>query len=336
MAPRPWMGPRDGDAGPVVAFGEALVRLSSGHRRLRDAATLSVDVGGSELNVLTALSQLGHQGRWVTALSPDDLGRRILEHARLYGVEPVTVPEAAGRTPLYFVEAGAPPRPTAVHYDRAGSALARSRGEDFAWDLLLHDACWFHSSGITLALGPGPRAAAAFAFDRARRRSLPTSFDLNHRHRLWSWGEALPHYREVLLRTDVLFASPHDLQALTGTSAESRDLMERAAHQYGLRVVVMRTSETAPAGGITVRTRVLADGEYADGEPYTTLPVDPFGGGDAAVAAFLAAVWQGDDLRVAADRASWACAEKQSMRGDTWITQPFAGAPVSTARAVVR
>lgn len=336
MAPGPWLGTRGSNGGPVVAFGEALVRLSSGHRRLVDAATLSIDVGGSELNVLTALGQLGHRGRWVTALAPDELGRRIREHARRYGVETATAAEAAGRTPLYFAEVGAPPRPTAVHYDRAGSALAQARAEDFAWDVLLHEARWFHSTGITLALGPGPRAAAASGFDRARRMSLPTSFDLNHRHRLWSWEEALPHYREVLLLTDVLFASPHDLRALTGSSAVGRDLMERATAQYGLRVVVMRTGEPAPAGGTMVRTLVLADGEYAESEPYTTVPVDPFGGGDAATAAFLAAALQGEDVPVAADRASWACAEKQSMPGDTWLTQPFTGAPTSAARAVLR
>lgn len=336
MAPRPWMGQRGSEARPVVAFGEALVRLSSGHRRLRDAASLAIDVGGSELNVLTALGQLGHRGRWITALSPDDLGRRILEHARLHGVELAPAAGGAGRTPLYFVEMGAPPRPTTVHYDRAGSALACSRAEDFAWDVLLDQARWFHSTGITLALGPGPRAAAVSGFDRARRMSLPTSFDLNHRHRLWSWEEALPHYREVLLLTDVLFASPQDLRALTGTSAEGRGLIESAATQYGLQVVVMRTSEPAPAGGTTVRTRVLADGEYAESEPYTTVPVDPLGGGDAATAAFLAAALQGEDLAVAADRASWACAEKQSMPGDTWITQPFTGPPENTARAVLR
>lgn len=336
MAPSPWMGQRGSDARPVVAFGEALVRLSSGRRRLRDAVNFSIDVGGSELNMLTALGQLGHRGRWVTALAPDDLGTRILEHARRFGVEPVTAGVAAGRTPLYFVEIGASPRSTVVHYDRAGSALAHSKAEDFAWDVLLQGAGWFHTTGITLALGPGPRAAVVAGLDRARRMTLPTSFDLNHRDRLWSWDEALPHYREVLHLTDVLFASPQDLRALTGSSAEGRDLMKDTTTQFGMRVVVMRSAEPAVGGGATVRTLVLADDVYVGSEPYTTLPVDPLGGGDAATAAFLAAVLQSEDLTVAVDRASWACADKQSMPGDTWITKPFTGTPASTTRSVLR
>ncbi|MGE3842604.1 MAG: sugar kinase [Vicinamibacterales bacterium] len=326
----------DSSSGVVVAFGEVLVRLSSGHRRLRDANYLQIDVGGSELNVLTALSQLGHPGRWVTAVAGDELGQRVIEHASKFGVDVRATTVRHARTPLYFAELGSPPRPTSITYDRGGSAFTVESAVTCDWRTQLADARWFHSSGITLALSPHACAATTAAYETARCAAIPTSFDLNHRDQLWSWSEALPHYQQVLSTTQLLFASTPDLQKLTRTTKEDYDLMDTARRQFGLRGIVLRTTEPTSGGTVTVHTSVGIDGAYATSNRYVAVPVDPVGSGDAATAAVLAAGLAGEELAVIAERASWACADKLTMPGDTWWTASFTGAPSASSRLVVR
>ena len=62
---------------------------------------------------------------------------------------------------------------------------------------------------------------------------------------------------------------------------------------------------------------VGADGEWAAG-PYEADVVDAFGGGDAAVGAFLAALLRDDGVAEAARRSAWACALQHTFTGDAW------------------
>src|SRR5690606_2670931 len=67
--------PRVGAGGPVVCFGEMLLRLSPpGAVSLTQAGTLEVNVGGAEANVAAALGSLGTPSRMLTALPDNGLG----------------------------------------------------------------------------------------------------------------------------------------------------------------------------------------------------------------------------------------------------------------------
>ncbi len=114
-------------AGPVVTFGEAMIRLlPPDHQRLEQATSLEVTVGGAELNVAAGVSRLGLPSRWVSRLPDNPLGRMIRNKAREFGVDVGFVSwDTAARAGLYFLEAGASPRASAVLYDRAGSAFSR-------------------------------------------------------------------------------------------------------------------------------------------------------------------------------------------------------------------
>src|SRR5581483_5970160 len=71
----------------VITFGEAMVRLSPpGFRRLEQARSLDLFVGGAELNTAVALARLGHSAAWVSRLTRNPLGRLIANHAREAGV----------------------------------------------------------------------------------------------------------------------------------------------------------------------------------------------------------------------------------------------------------
>src|SRR5438067_13128393 len=110
----------------VIAVGEAIVRLSPPNfRRLEQAASLDVQVGGAELNTAVGLARLGRSTAWVSRLTDNPLGRLIANQARAAGVSSEHVVwTKEDRVGLYFLEFGAAPRASSVLYDRKGSAIA--------------------------------------------------------------------------------------------------------------------------------------------------------------------------------------------------------------------
>src|SRR5258707_2771468 len=111
----------------VIAFGEAMVRLSPPNfRRLEQARSLALQVGGAELNTAVALARLGHTTAWVSRLTRNPLGRLIANHARAASVATDHVVWTDDdRVGLYFLEFGAAPRASSVLYDRKNAAIAR-------------------------------------------------------------------------------------------------------------------------------------------------------------------------------------------------------------------
>src|SRR5262245_10478906 len=110
----------------VITFGEAMIRLSPpGFRRLEQARSLEVQVGGAELNTAVALARLGRSAAWVSRLTRNPLGRLVENYAREAGVgtEHLLWTDQ-DRVGLYFLEFGAAPRASSVLYDRRGAAIA--------------------------------------------------------------------------------------------------------------------------------------------------------------------------------------------------------------------
>src|SRR5260221_12050586 len=109
----------------VVTFGEAMIRLSPpSFRRLEQATTLDLQIGGAELNTAIALARLGRTSAWVSRLTDNPLGRLIANRAREAGVDTTHVLFTKDdRVGLYFLEFGAAPRASSVHYDRKDAAI---------------------------------------------------------------------------------------------------------------------------------------------------------------------------------------------------------------------
>src|SRR5256714_13662699 len=110
----------------VITLGEAMVRLSPPNfRRLEQARSLDVQVGGAELNTAVGLARLGRSTAWVSRLTDNPLGRLIANQARAAGVSTEHVVwTKEDRVGLYFLEFGAAPRASGVIYDRKNAAIA--------------------------------------------------------------------------------------------------------------------------------------------------------------------------------------------------------------------
>src|SRR6476646_6228381 len=172
----------------VITFGEAMVRLSPPNfRRLEQARSLDVQVGGAELNTAVGVARLGRSSAWVSRLTDNPLGRLIANHGREAGVcTDNVVWTKDDRVGLYFLEFGAAPRASSVLYDRKGAAIAGIKPGMVPWDKVFAGARWFHVTGITPALSKSAADATREALQQARQAGVQTSIDLNYRGKLWT------------------------------------------------------------------------------------------------------------------------------------------------------
>jgi 2-dehydro-3-deoxygluconokinase len=321
----------------VVTFGEAMIRLSPPHfQRLEQTSSLDVQVGGGELNVAVGVSRLGLRSTWISRLPKSPLGRVVENRARQAGVDTSQlVWSDGGRMGLYFVEFGAAPRSSSVLYDRAASAISLIQPGDVNWPELFRGAKWFHTSGITPALGDSVAAVTRDALQAARQAGVTTSYDLNYRSKLWSPQQAraiqepLMQFVDVLITTeedtDVVFnikaASGND-QAFTKISAEPYKLVAaKLQEKFGFKAVAITLRENPLVWRNTWTAIAYSGGTFYDDAKYDLEIVDRFGGGDSFSAGFIYGYLAKQDFGEALRYGNAFSALKHSNPGDfNWAT----------------
>lgn len=305
-------------AGPVVTFGEAMIRLAApGHQRLEQVTSLEVTVGGAELNVAAGVSRLGLASRWVSRLADNPLGRMIRNKAREFGVDVGFVSwDPAARAGLYFLEAGASPRASAVLYDRAGSAFSRLVPEEIDWVAALSGASALHTTGITPALSDAAATAVGDAFRTARAAGVPITYDLNYRAKLWSEERARAVQEPLMADVDVLITTEEDTRRVFGiTGSDYHDVARQLVGRFGFKVVTITLRGDTSVLRNTWTAIAHADGIDYDDRTYEIEIVDRVGGGDAYAAGFLYG-WLTGDVATGVRYGNAFSAVQQTVPGD--------------------
>ena len=314
-------------AGPVVCFGEMLLRLSPECGiLLAQANRLELNVGGAEANVAAALASLGRPTRMLTALPDNVLGRRALAALRGAGVDTAFVSSAAGRMGLYYFEPPAGPRAGQVLYDRAGSAFAEAELGQFDFAAAVEGATLLHMSGITPALGPKGCALAEAAVAAAVEAGVPVCFDGNFRANLWAAWSCDPRERLLPLveQASVLFGNHRDISLLLGReftgegSERRREAAEAAFAAFPrLETIASTSRQVIDAGHHRLAARVdRRDGGWQTDELPISGIVDRIGTGDAFAAGVLHRLLAGGDAREAAESGLALAALKHGISGD--------------------
>jgi 2-dehydro-3-deoxygluconokinase len=307
----------------VVTFGEAMIRLSPpGFRRLEQARSLEVQVGGAELNTAVALARLGRLAAWVSRLTDNALGRLIANHAREAGVSTAHVvwtPE--DRVGLYFLEFGAAPRASSVLYDRKDSAIAHIGPGMVPWAQVFAGARWFHVTGITPALSPSAAEATREALQAARAAGVGTSIDLNYRVKLWSQAEAGRRMTELMQHCDVLITTEEDTERVFGIRGKDHeDGAAQLARRFPLRAVAVTLRENPLVWKNNWTAIAYQDGRVLRTRSYEVEIVDRLGAGDSFAAGLIHGLLDGD-LQKGLDYGVAASALKHSIPGDfAWVT----------------
>jgi 2-dehydro-3-deoxygluconokinase len=308
----------------VVTFGEAMIRLAPpGFRRLEQAQTLEVQVGGAELNTAVGLARLGHSAAWVSRLTRNPLGRLLANKAREAGVNTDHVVWTDDdRVGLYFLEFGAAPRASSVLYDRKDSAIARVTPGTIPWAAVFAGAKWFHVTGITPALGTGAAETTREALRAARAAGLKTSIDLNHRVKLWGNAEARRWMTEFMQWCDVLVTTEEDTQRVFGiTGKDYEDVAGQLARRFPLDVVAVTLRENPLVWKNNWTAIAYRQGKVSRTRTYEVEIVDRLGAGDSFAAGLIHGLLDGD-LQKGVDYGVAMSAVKHTIPGDfAWVTR---------------
>src|SRR5262245_16438918 len=213
----------------VVTMGETMAALWA-DRPVRLGGALRLSIAGAESTVAIGLARLGHTVRWVGLVGTDELGELIRRTLRAENVDVSCVrAEPDAPTGLVLFE----PRLadiTRVQYFRRHSAGSRLTVGDIV-PALAEPARVLHLTGITPALGPGPRAAAVRAAAMARDHEAVICLDVNYRSQLWSPAQARETLAALVPYATIVIASDSELD-LVGSAS---DLLG-----HGVREVVVK------------------------------------------------------------------------------------------------
>lgn len=314
--------------GPILCFGEVLLRLSSAPGvRLSMATQFQVHVGGAEANVGAALAALGRSVEMVTALPTRQLGDLCAAELRRAGLGVRFTARADGRLGTYFLEHGAGARPATIIYDRAGSVFSEV-ADGFDWPALASNAGWFHLSGINLPVSSQAAAGALAAVAAMRAAGVPISFDVNHRPSMWMGRpDAAELESQVMAASDLLFASAGDICRALGRdipdgTAQGRRAAAQAAFDAfpGLHLIVSTRREIAGDGAPTLTVRIdnRQAGHESDPAPIGVV-IDRIGTGDAMAGAIIDAVLREASIHEMARVGVAAAILKHGIAGDRWV-----------------
>ena len=297
----------------VVAFGEIMLRLNpAGYGRFVQAEGFEATYAGAEANVAVSLANFGVDASYVTKVPAHEIGQAAINTLRRYGVNTDHILRGGDRLGLYFLEKGASQRGGKVIYDRAGSAIATAKREEFCWDEILRGADWFHLSGITPALSQDMAGAALDAVQAAKRLGLTVSMDLNYRAKLWSYDEARAVYVKLLPYVDYC----KDPMLFEDRSVPFTENAARMIREFGIRAVAVTNRSVHSANDHTFGASIVTADGILVSRSYDIHIVDRVGGGDAFTAGWIYSILQGKNDQDALEFAVAASCLKHTMEGD--------------------
>ena len=314
----------------VITMGELMLRMSpAGNNRFIQVEQLNVTPGGGEANVAISLSNYGHEAYFVSKLPKHEIGQMAVNGMRRYGVHTDFIVRGGNRVGLYYAETGASMRPSKVIYDRANSAIAEAKPEDFDFDTIFEGADWFHWSGITPAISDASAECLRQACIAAKRHGVTVSCDLNFRKKLWTSEKAISIMRPLMQYVDVCIGNEEDAELCLGFKPDAdveggktdaagyEGIFRQMMQEFGFKYVVSTLRESFSASHNGWKALIYDGKEFYQSKRYDIMPIiDRVGGGDSfsggLIHGLLTKATQGEALEFAVA----ASALKHTIPGD--------------------
>ncbi len=316
--------------GKFVTFGEIMLRLAPlNYDRFVQSKEFGVVYGGGEANVAVSLANYGKDAYFVTKLPKHEIGQSAVNELRRYGVNTALITRGGDRVGIYFCEKGASQRASKVIYDRAHSAIAEAKKEDFNWKEIFEGAEWFHFTGITPALSDNCAEITLEAVKAAKEAGVTVSVDLNFRKKLWSTEKAGRVMGEIVKYCDVVIANEEDAEKVFGIKAEETDITsghlsdegykkvaQELVDRFDLKYVAITLRESFSASDNGWSAMMYDTKEFYKSKRYDVRIVDRVGGGDSFGAGLIYGLTSGMSNQDALEYAVAASCLKHTIEGD--------------------
>ena len=316
--------------GKFVTFGEIMLRLAPlNYDRFVQSKEFGVVYGGGEANVAVSLANYGKDAYFVTKLPKHEIGQSAVNELRRYGVDTSLITRGGDRVGIYFCEKGASQRASKVIYDRAHSAIAEAKKEDFNWKEIFEGAEWFHFTGITPALSDNCAEITLEAVKAAKEAGVTVSVDLNFRKKLWSTEKAGRVMGEIVKYCDVVIANEEDAEKVFGIKAEETDITsghlsdegykkvaQELVDRFDLKYVAITLRESFSASDNGWSAMMYDTKEFYKSKRYDVRIVDRVGGGDSFGAGLIHGLTSGMSNQDALEYAVAASCLKHTIEGD--------------------
>ncbi len=300
-----------------------MLRLSPVNKeRLADTKQFDACYGGSESNVMIALSLFGNNTEFITVLPTNDLGTAVERHLHRFQVGTKYVVKRGDVLGSYYIEEGFGLLGSKVIYNRSGSEIAKSNENlELDYNAIFSDCDLFHISGISFALSEGCQRLCFKLLEEAKSRQIPVSLDFNYRGKLWTKEEAAKVYKKILSYVDILFCADQDFEDFLGIKPD--DFYKH----YDCKYLIRRNRKVLAAAEQEVSVIL----NYKNGDEIITVDsfcgpydvLDRVGTGDAFCAGVLHSILNDfsgvpskDDLQKAVDLGIKCFVLKHCQRGD--------------------
>ena len=317
----------------VVTLGEIMLRLSTpGNQRYMQAVSFDINYGGGEANVAVSLANFGHDAEFVTKVPDNEIGKCAVAALRKVNVGTDNIVYGGDRLGIYYLETGAAMRPSNVIYDRAHSAIAEAKPEDFDFDAIFAGADWFHFTGITPALSDAAAEVTEAACKAAKKAGVKVSCDLNFRKKLWTSEKAQKVMSNLMQYVDVCIGNEEDAEKVLGFKpantdvmagslelAGYRDIFEQMVEKFNFEYVIssLRVSHSASDNGWSACIYSRDTKEFYHSREYRISPiVDRVGGGDSFAGGTICGFLDGKNFKDALEFGVAASALKHTIPGD--------------------
>ncbi len=307
-----------------------MLRLApEGYLRFVQAKKYQATFGGAEANVAVSLANYGIDAYFVSKLPTHEIGQSVVNSLREFGVNTSKIVRGGERVGVYYCEKGPSQRPSKVIYDRAYSAIAMAKKEDFDWDDILDGAEWFHFTGITPALSDEMAEITLEACKAARAKGITVSCDLNLRKKLWTKEKAGAVMGEICKFVDVCIANEEDAKDVFGIEADGSDITggkldrdgyisvaKKLTDRFGFKAVAITLRESKSAHDNDWSGMLYVGGKAYFSKKYSIHIVDRVGGGDSFGGGLIYSMMNGAEPQAAIEFAIAASCLKHSIEGD--------------------
>ena len=284
----------------IVAYGEILLRLTPlVHGDLIDqSSALNMSFAGAESNIISGLSNLGHNTTMITSLPKNSLGKSACRFLNSFGVNTDYIKFKDGRIGSYYIEHGTSIRGSKVIYDRLDSCFCFENIKETIWSKAFKDSDFYVITGITPALSNECQKNILKSINIAKSNKVKIVFDLNYRRNLWSGTEALKFISKIINDVDILIGNVGSVSDIFGfeyknsndfTELESitKSACEFISNKYSFDMIGMTIRNQIHATHNQLGGIIKVNDKYYFGRSYNLEIIDRLGGGDAFVSGLL-------------------------------------------------